>query len=71
MKNVTRILLEFKKLAKIKNLAKNPLSGGIPAIEKKINRKEMDHKEFFFDNCSKLDKNKVVLKIFFKLCIFV
>ena len=50
---------------KIKIFAKNPLNGGIPAIEKNKNKNEKAHNPFVLNKLDKLVRKKG--EIFFKI----
>ena len=54
------ISLELINENKTKALAKNPLNGGIPAIEKKITKKEKAHRRFILTRFERLVKNSGV-----------
>ena len=54
---------------KIKILERNPVSGGIPPIEKKIITKENAHNLFALNKFVKLDKNNVLDSLLKKLFV--
>ena len=61
-KAIGKFLLLIK-LNNIKSFEKNPLKGGIPAIENKTNKKEKAFKEFILNIFDKLEMNKETLDL--------